>query len=62
MPDAAQLARVLEEVGRSFLNFRTVANREAELLSELAAHHELTVTVPQFFQRDHRSRRSHRNR
>lgn len=44
--DPDRLARVLGEVGRSFLNFRTVAQREAKLAEELAAVHEVAVTVP----------------
>ena len=40
------VARVLEEVAGSFANFRQVATREAELLRELAAVHDVTVTVP----------------
>ena len=36
--------RVLEEVARSFANFRLVATREAELLRELSAAHEVTAT------------------
>ncbi|MHB8243831.1 MAG: ArsA family ATPase [Acidimicrobiales bacterium] len=40
------VSRVLEEVAHSFSNFRQVATREAELLSELAATQDVTVTVP----------------
>jgi hypothetical protein len=40
------VARVLYEIARSFANFRLVATREAELLEELSAAHELTATVP----------------
>jgi anion-transporting ArsA/GET3 family ATPase len=40
------LARVLQEVGTSFLRFRHVARREAELLAQLGRAHELTVPVP----------------
>ncbi|MGC9961525.1 MAG: ArsA-related P-loop ATPase [Acidimicrobiales bacterium] len=39
------VASVLAEVAQSFSNFRLVANREAELLSELAAAHDVTATV-----------------
>jgi anion-transporting ArsA/GET3 family ATPase len=39
------VASVLSEVSESFSNFRLVANREAELLSELAAAHDVTATV-----------------
>jgi anion-transporting ArsA/GET3 family ATPase len=39
------VAAVLEELAQSFSNFRLVANREAELLRELAAVHDLAATV-----------------
>ncbi len=39
------VAGVLTEVARSFSNFRLVANREAELLRELSAAHDVTATV-----------------
>jgi anion-transporting ArsA/GET3 family ATPase len=42
---AALVASVLSEVAESFSNFRLVANREAELRSELALTHEVTATV-----------------
>ena len=42
---AEVVASVLTEVAQSFSNFRLVANREAELLSELAAAHDVTATV-----------------
>jgi anion-transporting ArsA/GET3 family ATPase len=44
--DRVQLARVLGEVGESFLNFQVVAKREAEQRSELAAHADVVATVP----------------
>jgi anion-transporting ArsA/GET3 family ATPase len=44
--DPAQLARVLGEVGESFLNFQVVARREAEQRSELAGHAAVVATVP----------------
>jgi anion-transporting ArsA/GET3 family ATPase len=44
--ERAQVARVLEEVGASFANYQLVARREAELLAEMAAAHEVTATVP----------------
>ncbi|HUZ21187.1 MAG TPA: ArsA-related P-loop ATPase [Acidimicrobiales bacterium] len=44
--ELTELRRVLEEVGRSFADFRLVAQREAEVLEELAAAHQVTVTVP----------------
>ena len=39
------VAAVLGELAQSFSNFRLVANREAELLRELAAVHDLSATV-----------------
>lgn len=45
-PAPEMVSRVLEEVARSFANFRLVANRERELLRELGAAHEVTATVP----------------
>jgi anion-transporting ArsA/GET3 family ATPase len=45
-PSAEMVGRVLNEVARSFANFRLVATREAELLGELSAAHEITATVP----------------
>jgi anion-transporting ArsA/GET3 family ATPase len=45
-PSGDVVARVLEEVARSFANFRLVATREAELLRSLSAAHEVTATVP----------------
>ena len=45
-PSAEMVGRVLAEVARSFANFRLVATREAELLRELSAAHEVTATVP----------------
>jgi len=45
-PPAEMVARVLNEVARSFANFRLVATREAELLEELSAAHEVTAAVP----------------
>ncbi|HKE72076.1 MAG TPA: ArsA-related P-loop ATPase [Acidimicrobiales bacterium] len=44
--DPAQLARVLSEVGESFLNFQVVATREAEQRAELAAQADVLATVP----------------
>jgi hypothetical protein len=40
------VARVLAEVGESFLNFQVVAKREAEQRSELAAHADTVAIVP----------------
>jgi len=45
-PPAEMVGRVLNEVARSFANFRLVATREAELQGELSAAHEVTATVP----------------
>jgi len=44
--DGAAVARVLGEVGESFLNFRVVATREAEQRAELAAGADVVATVP----------------
>ena len=43
-----QVARVLHEVGTSFLNFQVVAQREAETRAELAAAPDVVVAVPYF--------------
>jgi anion-transporting ArsA/GET3 family ATPase len=43
-----QVARVLLEVGESFLNFQVVAAREAEQRVELGSAAEVVVTVPYF--------------
>jgi hypothetical protein len=40
------VARVLAEVGESFLNFQVVATREAEQRAELAAVSDVVATVP----------------
>jgi anion-transporting ArsA/GET3 family ATPase len=53
-PDAgepAAVARVLGEVGESFLNFGVVAKREAEQRAELGATPDVVVAVP-FFESD----------
>jgi len=44
--DPSQVARVLGEVGESFLNFQIVARREAEERSDLARHAEVVASVP----------------
>ncbi len=44
--EPAQLARVLGEVGESFVNFQVVATREAEQRSELSGHAGVVATVP----------------
>ncbi len=46
-----QVARVLREVGESFLNFQVVAKREAKIRAELSAAPELFASVP-YFARD----------
>jgi hypothetical protein len=46
--DPAQVARVLHEVGESFLNFQVVAKREAEIRAELSAAPEVVASVPYF--------------
>jgi anion-transporting ArsA/GET3 family ATPase len=53
-PDAGEptaVARVLREVGESFLNFGVVAKREAEQRAELAIRPDIVVAVP-FFETD----------
>jgi anion-transporting ArsA/GET3 family ATPase len=49
--DAHQLARVLEEVGHSYEDYRVVAQREAEQRAELGTIPETLVSVP-FFDTD----------
>ena len=44
--EPAQVARVLAEVGDSFLNFQVVAKREAEQRNELSVHADVVATVP----------------
>jgi anion-transporting ArsA/GET3 family ATPase len=51
LTDPGQLARVLVEVGESYLNFRVVAQREAEEQAELETVPESLVSVP-FFDSD----------
>lgn len=46
--DADDVARVVEEVGNSFLNFRVVATRESEQRKELAAQPDVVASVPYF--------------
>ena len=46
--DSAQVRRVLAEVGQSYLDYRVVAQREAEQQSELATVPEALVSVPYF--------------
>jgi anion-transporting ArsA/GET3 family ATPase len=46
LADPLGVARVLEEIGQSFRDYRRVADREAELLSRLSATHQVAVTVP----------------
>ncbi len=44
--DPSQVARVLREVGQSFLDYRVVATRESEQALELGRHTEMTVMAP----------------
>jgi anion-transporting ArsA/GET3 family ATPase len=46
--DAAQLSRVVHEVGQSFLNFHLVARREAEIRAELSGAPDVVASVPYF--------------
>jgi anion-transporting ArsA/GET3 family ATPase len=46
--DPELVARVLHEVGESFLNFQVVAKREAETRAELSAAPEVVASVPYF--------------
>jgi anion-transporting ArsA/GET3 family ATPase len=46
--DVSQVRRVLAEVGRSYLDYRVVARREAEQQAELATVPEALVSVPYF--------------
>ena len=46
--DADQVRRVLAEISRSYLDFRVVAQREAEQRAELATVPEALVSVPYF--------------
>jgi anion-transporting ArsA/GET3 family ATPase len=46
--EAAQVERVLREIGESFLNFQVVAKREAEVRAELATTPDVVATVPYF--------------
>ncbi|MGI8759150.1 MAG: ArsA family ATPase, partial [Acidimicrobiales bacterium] len=45
-PGPALVARVLQDLGESFLNFQVVAKREAEQRAELAVGAEVVATVP----------------
>jgi anion-transporting ArsA/GET3 family ATPase len=46
--DRGAVARVLQEIGESFLNFAVVAKREAEQRAELAVAPDVVATVPYF--------------
>jgi anion-transporting ArsA/GET3 family ATPase len=46
--DAAVTARVLGEVGESFLNYQVIANREQEQRTELARRADVVAAVPYF--------------
>lgn len=45
-PEPALVARVLQELAESFLNFQVVAKREAEQRGELAVRADVVATVP----------------
>jgi anion-transporting ArsA/GET3 family ATPase len=49
--DTDDIARVLQEVGESFLNYRVVATREAEQQKELGRVPDIVATAP-FFETD----------
>jgi hypothetical protein len=46
--EPAQVARVLGEVGESFLNYQVVAKRESEQRAELSRQPEVVASVPYF--------------
>ncbi len=46
--DVSQIRRVLSEIGRSYLDYQVVAQREAEQQAELATVPEALVSVPYF--------------
>ena len=46
--DEADVARVLREVGNSFLNYQVVAKRESEQRAELSRTPDVVATVPYF--------------
>ena len=46
--DADDVARVLDTVGESFLNYQVVAKREAEQRAELSRSPDVVATVPYF--------------
>jgi anion-transporting ArsA/GET3 family ATPase len=46
--EVSQVRRVLAEIGKSYLDYRLAAQREAEQQSELATMPEALVTVPHF--------------
>ena len=49
--EVAPLARVLGEVGSSYLDYNVVAQREAEQRAEMAHVPDVLVTIP-FFETD----------
>ncbi len=51
--DVGRLGVVLEEMGRNFLNYQTVARREAEQQSEISLAPDLVLRVPYFDQDIH---------
>ncbi|MCU1490128.1 MAG: oxyanion-translocating ATPase [Acidimicrobiaceae bacterium] len=46
LSDPERVARVIGAVGHSFTNFRKVAQREHEMLEQLAGEHQVVATVP----------------
>ena len=46
--DEAQVARVLREIGESYLNYQVVAQRETEQRAEVAANPDVVAAVPYF--------------
>ena len=51
LADEAMVARVVREIGESFLNYRVLATREAEQRAELSRKPDLVASVP-FFDTD----------
>jgi hypothetical protein len=48
VPDTAQVRRVLAEVGQNYMDYRLVAQSEAEKQAELSTTAEAVVSVPYF--------------
>jgi hypothetical protein len=49
--DPVQTGRVLAEIGQSYLDYKVVAQREAEQLAELSEIPDVLVSIP-FFETD----------